>query len=402
MATKLQGSLHSKDFALAGIYVHIPFCRKACHYCNFHFSTTLHQKNAVLDALLKEIRLGAGISEIPGSLPLSTQAGQPAIETIYFGGGTPSLLAPHELSSILLEIRRCFPVAEDVECTLEANPDDVNPVNLQAWKAMGINRLSLGIQSFRNEDLNWMNRSHNAEQALRSLDQIAAAGFSNFSADLIYGTPGLSDDAWLEQVLTLTSRQVPHISAYALTVEPRTALDTMIRQGKKENTDADIQARQFSLLMEAMDRSGYEHYEISNFALPGMRSRHNSAYWSGVPYHGFGPSAHSFDGVSRQWNIAHNQAYIRALQEGRIPSEKEDLTAIQQFNEYLMTRLRTAEGLDLDHVRGTWGDEAAEVLSSGASIHIRRGHVALSGNSLVLTREGKLFADGIAADLFRI
>jgi oxygen-independent coproporphyrinogen-3 oxidase len=293
-------------------------------------------------------------------------------------------------------------VADDVECTLEANPDDINPANLHAWKTMGINRLSLGIQSFRNEDLTWMNRSHDAEQALRSLDQIAAAGFSNFSADLIYGTPGLTDDAWLEQVQTLTRRQVPHISAYALTVEPRTALDTMIRQGKKEHTDADSQARQFSLLMEAMDSGGYEHYEISNFALPGMRSRHNSAYWSGIPYHGFGPSAHSYDGVSRQWNIANNPVYVRALQEGRIPSENEDLTAMQQFNEYLMTRLRTAEGLDLDHVRGKWGDETAEELSAGASVHIRRGHVALSGNSLVLTREGKLFADGIAADLFRI
>jgi oxygen-independent coproporphyrinogen-3 oxidase len=324
-----------------------------------------------------------------------------AVETIYFGGGTPSMLEPGELASILLELRACFQVSEDAECTLEANPDDINRNNLEAWKDMGINRLSLGIQSFRNEDLAWMNRSHDAEQALHSLDLIADAGFTNFSADLIYGTPGLRDNEWMEQVETLIRRQVPHISAYALTVEPRTALDTLIRQGKKENPDADTQARQFLLLMNALGNAGYEHYEISNFALPGMRSRHNSAYWSGVPYHGFGPSAHSYDGRSRQWNIANNAAYIRALQENRIPSEKEILSPVQRFNEYLMTRLRTMEGLNMHHVREEWGDGVADQLARAAAVHVHRGHAFVGNNSLTLTTEGKLFADGIAADLFR-
>lgn len=388
MGAKLLGSVHSKVYALAGIYIHIPFCRKACHYCNFHFSTTLHQKNALLDALLKEIRLSAD------------KAG-PQIGTVYFGGGTPSMLEAGELSRLLDAVRLHFPVTAEAEYTLEANPDDIHPQNLASWKSMDINRLSLGIQSFRNEDLRWMNRSHDAAQALRSLDLIAEAGFNNFSADLIFGTPGLSDDAWLEQVAELTRRRVPHISAYALTVEPRTALDGMVRQGKKENPEPGTQARQFTLLMEAMEAAGYEHYEISNFALPGMRSRHNSAYWAGTPYHGFGPSAHSYDGRTRRWNISNNAAYIRALGEDRIPFESEILTDDQHFNEYLMTRLRTIEGVDLAYVRERWGDQLAGELEAGAARHLAWGHAIMKGNHITLTREGKLFADGIAAGLFR-
>jgi oxygen-independent coproporphyrinogen-3 oxidase len=387
MGAKLQGSIQSKVYALAGIYIHIPFCRKACHYCNFHFSTTLHEKNALLDALLKEIRISANKEG-------------PEIETIYIGGGTPSLLHPEEIARLLTALQMQFPVAAGAECTLEANPDDINLQNLQAWKSMGINRLSLGIQSFRDADLAWMNRSHDAAQALRSLDLIAEAGYTNFSADLIFGTPGLTDEAWLQQVEELTRRRVPHISAYALTVEPRTALDTMIRQGKKENPEADTQARQFSLLMEAMERAGYEHYEISNFALPGMRSRHNSSYWAGIPYHGFGPSAHSYDGRSRRWNVSGNAAYIRALGENRIPSESETLTEEQQHNEYLMTRLRTLEGASLAYVRERWGNRKADELEAKAAILVQQGHALITGNSLVLTKEGKLFADGIAAGLF--
>ena len=388
MGAKLLGSVHSKVYALAGIYVHIPFCRKACHYCNFHFSTTLHQKNALLDALLKEIRISADKSG-------------PEIATVYFGGGTPSMLEAGELFRLLDAVRMHFPVAADAEYTLEANPDDINPNNLASWKSMGINRLSLGIQSFRNEDLRWMNRSHDAAQALRSLDQIAEAGFTNFSADLIFGTPGLGDDAWLEQVAELTRRRVPHISAYALTVEPSTALDSMVRQGKKENPEPGTQARQFTLLMEAMEAAGYEHYEISNFALPGMRSRHNSAYWSGAIYHGFGPSAHAYDGRTRRWNVSNNAAYIRALGEDRIPFELETLTEEQHFNEYLMTRLRTMEGIDLAYVREHWGNDWANALETGAAVYLKGGHAIRQGNRIMLTREGKLFADGIAAGLFR-
>ena len=290
----------------------------------------------------------------------------------------------------------------DVEISFEVNPDDMNDATVPFWKEQGINRLSIGIQSFRDEDLAWMNRAHTASQAISAIALAKDSGFTNYSIDLIYGVPGLSDDAWkanLHQALLLG---VPHISAYALTVEPRTALDAMISKGKKEPVEPEQQARQFLILMETMEQAGYEHYEISNFALPGMRSRHNSSYWQGIPYFGFGPSAHSYDGISRYWNISQNMEYIQSLESGIIPYEKEELTDGQKLNEYIMTSLRTMEGIRITHVQDSWGVENAELLLKNTEKYMSRGMLAKVNNSIVLTREGKLFADGIAADLFQL
>jgi oxygen-independent coproporphyrinogen-3 oxidase len=373
----------------AGIYFHIPFCKKACHYCNFHFSTSLQHKNDLVEALLKEIDITRG---------KNTRL----ITSVYFGGGTPSLLLRKELRVIMEKTRSSFTLQPDVEISFEVNPDDMNEATVPFWKQQGINRLSIGIQSFRDEDLAWMNRAHTAGQALAALALTKDAGFTNYSIDLIYGIPGLSDDAWksnLEQAIALG---VPHISAYALTVEPRTALDAMISKGKKEPVEMEQQARQFLILMDVLEQAGYEHYEISNFAVPGMRSRHNASYWQGIPYFGFGPSAHSYDGISRYWNRSQNLEYISSLESGIIPFEKEDLTPAQRLNEYIMTSLRTMEGIQLSRVHETWGKENADLLVKNSEKYLHRGMLMHQDNGIVLTREGKLFADGIAADLFQL
>jgi len=373
---------------LAGIYLHIPFCRKACHYCNFHFSTSLKLKNDWIRALLKEIDL----------TPRKQDA---LIHTLYFGGGTPSLLDIDEISSILDHLRRQFSLGADPEITLEANPDDITPERAQAWRKTGINRLSIGIQSFRNEDLQWMNRAHDAEQASNAIRHIQDAGFDNYSIDLIYGVPGLDDAAWLHNVDHAIALKVPHLSCYGLTVEPETALDKMIRLRKKEDVDSDQQARQYLLLMERLERAGYEHYEISNWALPGMRSRHNSSYWKGIPYFGFGPSAHAYDGRARRWNLANNALYIKALDQGELPFTEEILRPVDRFNESVMIALRTAEGIDIRDFREAWGKDWTEQLIRETQPFIELGQIREEEGHLRLTREGKLFADGIAASLFR-
>lgn len=373
---------------MPGIYIHIPFCKQACHYCNFHFSTSLAQKEKMVDAIIKEIGL-------------CRQENKAAIiSTIYFGGGTPSMLSVAELGSIINALKARFVLAHDIEVTLEANPDDINEVKLQEWKAMGINRLSVGIQSFSDEELVWMNRAHTASESLACIHLIKEAGFSNFSVDLIYGSPVLTDDDWKRNVALVVDNNIPHISCYALTVEPQTALDKMIALHKKEAVDGEKQARHFLLLMDWMEEAGYEHYEISNFARPGLRSKHNSSYWSGEHYYAFGPAAHAFDGKTRKWNIANNSLYIQALQQNTIPFEEEVLTATQQLNEYIMTSLRTIEGLDLDHVRDLFGEEKANEISTASNKYQLTGKLKSAGRNLVLTKEGKLFADGIAADLF--
>ncbi len=374
---------------LAGIYFHIPFCKKACHYCNFHFSTSLGHKNDLVDALLKEIDINGG---------KRTRL----ISSVYFGGGTPSLLLRKELRSLMEKTRECFTLQPDVEISFEVNPDDMNDATVPFWKQQGINRLSIGIQSFRDEDLAWMNRAHNAEQAMLALNLAKDAGFTNYSIDLIYGVPGLSDDDWKQNLEKAIVMGVPHISAYALTVEPRTALNALINNGKKQAVETEQQARQFLILMEMLEQAGYEHYEISNFSLPGMRSRHNTAYWQGIPYFGFGPSAHSYDGISRYWNCSNNLEYISSLQAGIIPFEKEVLTNNQRLNEYIMTSLRTMEGIQLMHVQHKWGVREQELLVTNSKKYIDRGMLVQKDESLVLTREGKLFADGIAADLFQL
>lgn len=382
---------------MAGIYVHIPFCKKACHYCNFHFSTSLALKGELLQALLQEVNIRAGSS--------AAQAGKGYLEservdTIYIGGGTPSLLTANELETVLAKLHASFPVSHNAEITLEANPDDISVNKLQEWKQAGINRLSIGVQSFFDSELRWMNRAHTAGQSREAIRAARQAGFNNITIDLIYGTPGLSNEQWEQNIAQAVRLSIPHLSCYALTVEPATALSRLIEKGKSAAVDPEKQAAQFLLLAGALEAAGYEQYEISNFARPGMRSRHNAAYWQGKHYIGLGPSAHSFNGSSRQWNIANNALYISSLRKGLLPAETEHLTPTQQLNEYIMTSLRTTEGLDLIRVDQRFGPNAAEHIRQGIQKYQRTGKVEEHQAILRLTLEGKLFADGIAADLF--
>jgi oxygen-independent coproporphyrinogen-3 oxidase len=343
----------------------------------------LRYKNELLGALLKETELQ------------KDYLGNDSVETIYFGGGTPSLLQISDLRLQIERIKQLFNVAKEAEVTLEANPDDINEEKLTGWKEIGINRLSIGVQSFFEEDLLWMNRAHNAEQAVSSL-QLAVKYFDNITMDLIYGHPLLSNEKWKQNVEKVIALNIPHISCYALTVEPKTPLSKMIKEKKKEDIQQEKQAEQFLLLMEWLENAGYEHYEISNFARPGRRSRHNSSYWQGKKYLGLGASAHSFNGESRQWNISNNSIYIESLEKNEIPFEKEILTESQKANEYIMTSLRTMEGLDINKIP----EAMSHGLKSASKKFIESGKLTLKENKLLLTKEGKLFADGIAADLF--
>jgi oxygen-independent coproporphyrinogen III oxidase len=381
---------------LAGIYIHIPFCKQACYYCNFHFSTSAALKDEMIAAIIKEIELTTLPSRLPGN------GEKEIIETIYFGGGTPSLLSVDEIKSLLNSIKNNYRVSEDAEITIEANPDDVSAQKLSGWKDAGINRLSIGIQSFKEKDLEWMNRAHTITQALDCILLTQKAGFANFSADLIYGTPGLTDEEWKVNVDKLIALGVPHIACYALTVEPNTALQKMISLQKKAGIDTGQQAGQFLLLMKWMREAGYEHYEISNFAKPGSRSRHNSSYWQGKKYIGIGPSAHSYDGTVRKWNVANNALYIASIQKDIIPFEEEELTGVQRLNEYIMTSLRTIEGLDLEAVEKNFSREERNKIESSIKGYCEGKLVIEHDEKLVLTDEGKLFADGIASHLFSL
>ncbi|MCD2423485.1 radical SAM family heme chaperone HemW [Niabella pedocola] len=370
---------------MSGIYIHIPFCKQACHYCNFHFSTSLHYREALVQAIAKETAFSAAADFIE----------REPVQTVYFGGGTPSLLPAADIDLLLNEIRKHYPVTADAEITLEANPDDLVADKLETWKRSGVNRLSIGVQSFFEPDLLWMNRAHNAAQAAGGLE-LAVQYFDNITIDLIYGVPGLTNERWKQNVDTALKAGIPHLSCYALTVEPQTPLDKMVRKHIREDVNGELQSEQFLLLMDWLQHAGYEHYEISNFAKPGFRSRHNSAYWKGVPYYGFGPAAHSFNGTLRRWNVAHNQQYIRAIHSGHIPYEEEVLTPAQRQNEYVMIALRTSEGIALAPLDGP----ARQQLLKQAGIYRERGWLTIDDARIRLTNEGKLFADGIAADLF--
>ncbi|HOA38543.1 MAG TPA: radical SAM family heme chaperone HemW [Flavihumibacter sp.] len=373
---------------MAGLYLHIPFCRKACHYCNFHFSTRLQYKNEVTAAILKELARE--------SFRLEGQK----LETIYFGGGTPSLLSSEEISTIFSAIRRHFLIDADAEITLEANPDDIEPGLLAHWKWLGINRLSIGVQSFREEDLRWMNRAHSAAEAEAAVQKAKAAGFTDFNLDLIYGIPGLSDAAWQENISKALAQGINHLSAYALTVEPKTALAVLIDKLRMPDIDPTQQADQFLLLVDQLDAAGWEQYEISNFAVPGHRSRHNSAYWEGAVYLGIGPGAHSYDGRTRRWNVSNNALYVNGIEKGISVSEEEILSDDNRFNEYIMTSLRRREGISLARVAELGGVTATEKLLRSADIYFQSGALLQEGEQVVLSRSGKLFADGIASALF--
>jgi oxygen-independent coproporphyrinogen-3 oxidase len=382
---------------LAGIYLHIPFCKQACYYCNFHFSTSLAHKEEMVESLIKEIEIRSNFSKENEAAIISEDE---IIGTIYFGGGTPSLLSEKELHSILSSIKAIYKIAAGAEITLEANPDDLDLSKLKVWKNAGINRLSIGIQSFIERDLKWMNRAHNAEQALNSIELAREAGFNNFSIDLIFGTPGLTDKEWEKNIKTVIDLNVPHISSYALTVEPKTALQKLIGLKKKEDVNNDVQSLQYLLLMQMMRAAGYEHYEISNFANPGFRSKHNSSYWQSKKYIGIGPSAHSFDGKIRMWNKASNMTYIKSLQQNIIPFEKEILTETQKLNEYVMTSLRTIEGMDLTYIEKKFSQKEKNRIENLLIGKIKKGNYFEESNKIILTDEGKLFADAIAAELF--
>lgn len=374
----------------AGIYLHIPFCRQACVYCNFHFSTSLKYKEDVLAAMMREIEMQRDY--LQGA----------AIETIYFGGGTPSLLTADEINKLFDTICRFFPVNNLKECTLEANPDDLNKNYLQSLRSTPVSRFSIGVQSFRDEDLRYMKRAHNAQEADAAIKTAQDAGFEHLTVDLIYGVPGMSDAAWKHNLATIKQLGIPHFSAYALTVEERTALYHAIAQRKATPVDNEQSAAQFEILMATAAEMGFEHYEISNLALPGRYAIHNTNYWRGLPYLGIGPSAHSFDGaVRRRWNVANNALYSKSiLQERVLPFEEEVLSPYERLNEYIMTSLRTQWGCDLNHIAHQWDATAAKQVADGSELFQEKKWVLHEGNKLLLTNAGRLFADSIAADLF--
>ena len=379
---------------MAGIYIHIPFCKQACHYCDFHFSTSLKAKDEMLEALLKEIDLQKNYFNEPSTGLNET------VETIYFGGGTPSLLSGEEIKMLLNKIGSLFKVEPGAEITLEANPDDLSKEKITAMRKAGVNRLSIGIQSFDDNELRWMNRVHSAAEAGQSVKDSQEAGFENITIDLIYGTPLLTDEQWKKNLHIVRDLNVSHLSCYALTVEPRTTLAHFIAAKKQPRVDDAKQAAHFEILIDWAEQNRYEQYEISNFARDMKYSIHNSSYWSGAKYLGIGPSAHSFNDVSRQWNIRNNAEYIRSIKESKIPSEIEILTLQNKFNEYVMTSLRTMWGCNLDTMKKKFGEVMAEKFFRSAQEFIRQGLMDQRKQNFVLTRKGKLFADRVAGEMF--
>ncbi|HTB05989.1 MAG TPA: radical SAM family heme chaperone HemW [Bacteroidia bacterium] len=373
---------------MAGIYIHIPFCKKACHYCDFHFSTSLSNKEALVDSLCTEIALR------------KDYLNKKELSTIYIGGGTPSLLSLEDLKKVFNTVRQYYTVLPDAEITLEANPDDLTPKKVEELVKAGINRLSIGIQSFFDEHLVLMNRTHTSIQAIEAVKQAQKAGIENISIDLIYGLPGLTLEKWNENLQQAFTLSVPHISAYCLTVEKRTALHHMVKEKQIILPDEPIVTEQFNMLVSETAKNGFIHYEISNFCKEGMYSKHNSSYWKNEHYLGIGPSAHSFDEDSRQWNISNNALYIKALENKEPYFEKEMLTEADKFNEYVMTRLRTIWGIDLGFVRNNFGESILESFLQESKHYVDSGYIQHTNENITLTHKGKLIADRIASDLF--
>lgn len=372
---------------MAGIYLHIPFCKQACSYCDFHFSTTFSKyRDQLIDAMCLEIERRKEALK------------QNALTSIYFGGGTPSLLTSKELNKILSAIHTHYTIKPDAEITLEANPDDISAEQLTVWSNNGINRLSIGVQSFMEQDLHWMNRAHTAAQAKKSLNLVSNSGLP-FSLDLIYGLPNTSDEEWLKNITEALSYHPVHISAYCLTIEPKTQLSYAVAKGHITPCSEDEQAKQFSLLVDTLEKQEYEQYEISNFARDGHYAIHNSAYWKGKPYIGIGPSAHSFNGTNeRRWNIANNSKYIQGINEGENYYETEELSPADQFNELLLTGLRTKWGV---HLSDLWAiaNLPKEFMRTKAK-YIEHGDLVAENDHILLSAKGKLIADRIASDLF--
>lgn len=385
----IRNSSSPSERAGGALYIHIPFCKQACHYCDFHFSTSIKKKEELVKMLCKELVLRKNEFKI-----------QP-VKTIYFGGGTPSLLSHEELELILNTIFNNFDVQEDAEITLEANPDDLSREKLEMLKSCGINRLSIGVQSFFEEDLQMMNRAHNAEEALQSI-KWAKEFFDNISIDLIYGIPGMSNFRWQENIEIALSLGLPHFSCYALTVEPQTALEKFIAKGKIKPVDDEVAKEHFEILVNILKAEGFVHYEFSNFGRPGYFSRNNTAYWMGNPYLGIGPSAHSYDGERRKWNINNNTLYIKALEKGQIPAQEEKLSLTDKYNEYIMTRLRTMWGISPDEVGEKFGEMYRNYLLEQARLHLNDKLLDNEKGVLHVSEKGKFLSDGIAADLFYV
>ncbi len=374
---------------MAGIYFHIPFCKKACTYCDFHFSTSLKLKEEMLHAMKREL-----------SIQKDYLQGQ-SIETIYFGGGTPSILNKSELSDFLEIIAKEHDIAKNVEITLEANPDNLSPAYLKDLKEIGINRLSIGIQSFFDEHLIWMNRTHNAIESKKCVHDAQHQGIENISIDLIFGYPLLSLNQWEKNLAQAIALNVPHISSYSMAVSPDTALSHQIKTQKIPDINEEQSAINFLKGKEILLSAGYDHYEISSFSKPDFQSKHNSNYWKGIPYLGVGPSAHSFNGIERQWNIRNNKKYIDAINEGTIPAEMEHLSPQNALNEQIMTQLRMKEGLYLPKIQEKYGMEWTQQILEDAKPYISTGKLIRHNSYLQLSTEGQLYADIIAADLFQ-
>lgn len=374
---------------MAGLYLHIPFCKQRCHYCNFFSVVSEEKRKPFLQALIREIELQKDFLE-----------GEP-VRTIYLGGGTPSLLEPDDLHRIFETIEKNFAVDNDAEITLEANPDDITKKYLDRIAGTRINRLSIGVQSFHDEDLRYLNRVHDGNAARKSLELALERGFENITIDLIYGIPTLDDQRWRENLSLMFSYPIPHLSAYALTVEERTALALKIKKGRMAPVDEEQSAAQFEILLQETSVNGFIHYEISNFSKEGYYSKHNSIYWLGGNYLGLGPSAHSYNGKIRRWNASRIGDYLKLSDYENLSYEEEVLTKNQRYNEYVMTSLRTIWGCDIQHVQNGFGKKFAEYLEAISERYISRGYIRKEGSRLFLTEKGKLFADGIASDLFR-
>ena len=372
---------------MSGIYIHIPFCKQACHYCDFHFSTSMKKKEEMVLALAKEITIRKNESQ-----------GE-TIETIYFGGGTPSVLTNDEINFLISEVYKNYSVAENPEITLEANPDDLSAERILELSKSPINRLSIGIQSFYEEDLKMMNRAHNAAEAIKCLQE-ATKYFDNISLDLIYGIPGMSDEMWKQNIETALSFGIPHISSYALTVEPKTALSKLIQTGKIAAPQDEAASNHFMILVETLQQNGFIHYELSNFGKENYFSKNNSAYWLGKKYIGIGPSAHSYDGEKRGWNIANNSLYLKSIENNELPIETEILTKSDRYNEYIMTGLRTIWGVSLERIETEFGLEYLNYLKKQSQKFLSDDLLSVENKILKPTLKGKFLTDGIASDLF--
>lgn len=371
---------------MAGIYLHIPFCRQACSYCDFHFSTSLKHKDELLKAMKEELILRKGELQLP-------------LQSIYFGGGTPSTLTAVEIDEFMTLIKDHYPLEEEVEITLEANPDDLTHDYIQELKKSSINRLSVGIQSFRDVDLQLMNRAHNAKEAEESLELISK-NFELFTLDLIYGIPGLTNEDWERNIRKALSYNPKHLSAYALTVEEKTALEYQIRKKKVAPIDENLAQEQFYILKSILEEEGFEHYEISNFAKDGYYAINNTAYWKGESYLGIGPSAHSYDQKNRSWNISNNVKYIKAIQEEKLPSEMEQLSEWESYNEYVMTGLRTLWGISLEQLKSKFSKELFDYFINNSATKIESNILIKEKGSIYIHPSKLFFADGIASDLF--